>query len=155
LVIDATGRVDYSEQLKQLANVMTEGRISIYPIDARGLTTPPGYSPDNAPTAGMGVSGDASSAGPSFHQAGSGGVGRAASGTAFGAREMASQMNLAGSHMSMSNLASATGGRALYNTNGLGAAIAKIQGIGENYYTLAYSPKIRNMTAISGRFRSR
>ena len=56
---------------------------------------------------------------------------------------MASQMNLAGNHMSMSNLAEATGGRALYNTNGLAGAVAKVQGIGSDYYSIAYVPSDR------------
>jgi len=119
LVSGITGRADYESELKKLAEVMTLGRIAIYPIDARGLVTPPGYSADGA--------------GSAFASRGNGG--------AFGQQEMASQMNLAGEHMSMSNLASATGGRALYNTNGLANAVNKVQEINENYYTLAYSPK--------------
>ena len=119
LVSGVTGRVDYETELKKLADVMTVGRIAIYPIDARGLITPPGFAANNA--------------GSAFASRGNGG--------AFGQQEMASQMNLAGEHMSMSNLASATGGRALYNTNGLAGAVEKVQAISENYYTLAYSPK--------------
>jgi VWFA-related protein len=119
LVSGVTGRVDYAEELKKLADVMTVGRIAIYPVDARGLVTPPGYAADNP--------------GSAFASRGNGG--------AFGRQEMNAQMTLAGEHMSMANLASATGGRALYNTNGLSGAVLKVQAIGENYYTLAYSPK--------------
>jgi VWFA-related protein len=118
LVSGVTGRVDYADELKKLADVMTVGRIAIYPIDARGLVTPAGYAADNP--------------GSAFASRGNGG--------AFGRQEMNSQMTLAGEHMSMANLASATGGRALYNTNGLSGAVLKVQAIGENYYTLAYSP---------------
>jgi VWFA-related protein len=147
LVTDSTGRVDYSDQLKQLADVMTVGRIAIYPIDAHGLSTPPGYSPDNVPTAGGGSSGggDPSASGGSFHVGGGGATfdNRVSSGSAFGAREMASQMNIAGNHMSMSNLAVATGGHALYNTNGIAGAVSKVQAIGDFYYTLAYAPSAR------------
>ena len=144
LVTDATGRVDYSDELKQLADVMTMGRIAVYPVDAHGLSTPPMYAPSDARTAGSGSPGiDPSSAGSGFHSAGGGFTNDNAvsSGSAFGAREMSSQMNIAGNHMSMANLASATGGRALYNTNGLADAVAKVQTIGTTYYTLAYSPK--------------
>lgn len=151
LVIDAIGRVDYSDQLKQLADVMTLGRIAVYPIDARGLATPPGYSAASAPTAGGGMGRDPSSGGNAFHA--SGGFAMAdpnahggdpvSSGTAAGNREMASQMNLAGNHMSMSNLASATGGQALYNSNGLAAAVAKVQAISSDYYSIAYAPSDR------------
>jgi VWFA-related protein len=119
LVTSVTGRVDYSQELKNLANVLTVGRISVYPVQASGLMSPPGYGADNA--------------GSAFARGGNGG--------AFGQQEMASQMNLAGEHLSMENLAEATGGRALYNSNGLSGAVTKVEGIGENYYTLAYSPK--------------
>jgi VWFA-related protein len=118
LATGVTGREDYSDELRKLADVMTLGRIAIYPIDAVGLVTPPGYSADT-PNSAFG--------------------GRGAGG-AFGAQEMNAQMNLAGNHMSMSNLAAATGGQAIYNTNGLSEAIVKVQSIGENFYTLAYSP---------------
>jgi VWFA-related protein len=151
LVTDATGRVDYSEQLKQLADVMTLGRIAIYPIDAHGLSTPPMYGADGGQTPSAGM--DPSSYGSGFHSSGSGnpqggGGGftndnRVSSGSAFGAREMGSQMNIAGNHMSMSNLAAATGGRALYNTNGLAGAVAKVEAIGNDYYSIAYSPHDR------------
>ncbi len=59
-------------------------------------------------------------------------------------------MNLAGEHMSMENLAKATGGLAIFNTNGLSDAVAKVESIGENYYTLAYSPKDKH---YDGNFR--
>jgi VWFA-related protein len=151
LVTAATGRVDYSAELKQLANVMTLGRIAVYPIDARGLATPPAYGAGSAPTAGPGMMGDPSSGGPSFHSSGGSamvdpnrqGGDPVSSGTAAGNREMASQMNLAGNHMSMSNLAEATGGRALYNTNGLAGAVGKVQAIGSDYYSIAYAPSDR------------
>jgi VWFA-related protein len=114
LVTTVTGRTDFDQALKDLANVMTVGRISIYPVDAQGMVVASGYGADDA-----------------------GGM----SGTAFASQMMDSQMNLAGDHMTMSNLANATGGRAFYNTNGLSDAVAKVESIGENYYTIAYSPK--------------
>jgi VWFA-related protein len=132
LVTSVTGRVDYTEELKKLADAMTFGRIAIYPVDARALVTPPGFAADSS---------------PGFNSrsivANNGGTGNPARGNsqAFGRTEMNSQMNLAGSHMSMTNLAEATGGRAIYNTNGLAGAVVKVESIGENYYTIAYSPR--------------
>jgi VWFA-related protein len=128
LVTSVTGRVDYSDEIKKLADAMQIGRISIYPVDARGLVTPPGYAADQSP--GLNASSVVSNRG---------GTGRE-SGANFARSELNSQMNLAGSHMSMSNLAAATGGRAFYNTNGLSGAVTRVQSIGENYYTFAYSP---------------
>jgi VWFA-related protein len=122
LVTDVTGRVDYSNDLKQLANVMTTGRISIYPVDAEALPPAAGYGADYE--------------GSSFAVRGNG--------DAFGRQEMNSQMFAAGDHMSMENLATATGGQAQFNTNGLADAVAKVHAIAENYYTLAYSPRDKN-----------
>ena len=39
-----------------------------------------------------------------------------------------------------SDLASATGGKAFYNTNGIKQAVAEVVATGSNYYTLSYSP---------------
>jgi VWFA-related protein len=129
LVTSPVGRVDYSEEVKRLADAMTIGRITIYPVDARGLMASPVYSADYLP--GMNSASMAKN---------NGGTGRM-SGSALGGNEFRSQMNLGSSHMSMSNLAAATGGRAFYNTNGLADAVGKVQAIGDSYYTIAYSPK--------------
>jgi VWFA-related protein len=138
LATSVTGRVDYSDALKQLANTMTRGRIAIYPIDAHALPAPTGFGADSAPIAGMGQRtssplGSTDNSGSPFGARGMGG--------SFGSNELHSQMNAAGNHMSMTNLAEATGGRAFYNTNGLSAAVAKVHEIADNYYTIIYSPK--------------
>ena len=114
LVTSVTGRDDYAQELKNLANVMTAARVSIYPVDAKGLAILPGYGADSA--------------------------GGARGGT-FAGQLMAGQMNIAGVHMSMSNLASATGGRAIYNTNDLAAAVSRVYLLGNNFYTIVYAPK--------------
>jgi VWFA-related protein len=119
LVTSVTSRVDYTKELRNLSQVLTVGRIAVYPVAAGGLITPPGY--------------DANSPNSAYARAGNG--------NAFAREDMAEQMNEAGVHMSIQNLAEATGGRAIYNTNGLSGAVAKVESIGENYYTLAYSPK--------------
>jgi len=119
LVTSVTSRIDYTKELRNLSQVLTVGRIAVYPVAAGGLIPPGGYNADSANSA--------------FARAGNGG--------AFANQDIAQQMNEAGEHMSMHNLAEATGGRAIYNTNGLTQAVAKVESIGENYYTLAYSPK--------------
>jgi len=138
LATSVTGRVDYSDALKQLANTMTTGRISIYPVDAHALTTPSGFSADNAPTAGMGQRssnplGSTDNSGSAYGGRGLGGQ--------FGSNDLHQQMNAASNHMSMINFAEATGGRAFYNTNDLSGAVTKVQAIAQTYYTIIYSPK--------------
>jgi hypothetical protein len=43
-------------------------------------------------------------------------------------------------HADMDDVASATGGKAFYNTNGLKQTIAQVVDTGSNYYTLSYTP---------------
>jgi VWFA-related protein len=43
-------------------------------------------------------------------------------------------------HADLDDVASATGGKAFYNTNGLKQAIAQVVDTGSNYYTLSYTP---------------
>jgi len=138
LATSVTGRVDYSEALKQLANTMTTGRISIYPVDAHALSTSSGFSADSAPIAGTGQRssspmGSTDNSGSPYGARGLGGQ--------FGGNDLHQQMNAAGNHMSMTNLAEATGGRAFYNTNDLSGAVTKVQDIAQTYYTIIYSPK--------------
>jgi VWFA-related protein len=46
-----------------------------------------------------------------------------------------------GQHMVMANVASATGGQAFYNTNGMIESANRVLNTGDNFYTLTYSPK--------------
>ena len=48
-------------------------------------------------------------------------------------------------HAAMDKLAADTGGKALYNTNGLNEALDRVLNDGTHYYTLAYSPTNKNM----------
>jgi hypothetical protein len=120
--------LDYSHDVKLMVDLMTAGRVSIFPVDARGLVTPPGFA--------------ASVSGQVGH------IGTAPN--AFGNAEMASQMKLGSEHADMENLATGTGGHAFFNNNDLRGAVLRVQSIGENYYTLAYSPKDKR---YDGRFR--
>jgi VWFA-related protein len=138
LATSVTGRVDYSDALKQLANTMTVGRVAIYPVDAHALDADSGFSADSAPIAGTGQR--TSNPLGSTDNSGSPYGGRGMGGT-FGRNQLNAQMDAAANHMSMTNLAEATGGRAFYNTNGLSLAVAKVRDLAESYYTVVYSPK--------------
>jgi VWFA-related protein len=130
MVYATTGRSDYTAEMKRLASQMTTGRISIFPVDANALASPTGYE---ASTGGS-ISGT-SNIGP-----GSLNPNQASNGGAFAANLMTEQMDIAGAHQSMHNLAEATGGRAYYNTNGLAEAIEHVDNLNQDFYTLAYSP---------------
>jgi VWFA-related protein len=47
-------------------------------------------------------------------------------------------------HADLDDVASATGGKAFYNTNGMKQAIAQVVDTGSNYYTLSYTPSNHN-----------
>ncbi len=93
----------------ELMDALTLSRVSVYPIDARGLQTSPQYMASisrrrPSPIANMRFE---------------------------GARDF--------QHMDLDNIAEQTGGRAYYNTNGLKQTLAYIVDNGSNYYTLAYA----------------
>jgi hypothetical protein len=92
-----------------LIDALTLSRVAVYPMDARGLQTP-----------------------PQFEAANSGG--RAPRGSHLGFEGAQ-----AFQHMDLDTIAEATGGRAYYNTNGLKEVITGIVESGSNYYTLAYA----------------
>jgi VWFA-related protein len=91
-----------------LMDALTLSRVAVYPIDARGLQTPPQFQASNNARPGPGANI------------------RFESAQAF-------------EHMDLDTMADQTGGKAIYNTNGLKQAIARIVGNGSNYYTLAYA----------------
>ncbi len=138
LATSVTGRVDYSDALKQLANTMTVARVAIYPVDAHALDAESGFSADSAAMAGTGQRNSNPLA--STDNSGSR-YGARGAGATFGSNELHRQLNAGSSHMSMTNLAVATGGRAFYNTNGLSEAVAKVHDLAESYYTVVYSPR--------------
>jgi len=94
-----------------LVDALTLSRVAVYPIDARGLQTPPQFQASN-------------NSRPSFTGAGAG--------PGFEGRQ-------AFQHMDLDRIAEATGGKAYYNTNGLKQVIAGIIDNGSSYYTLAYA----------------
>lgn len=90
-------------------DALTLSRVAVYPIDARGLQTPPQFQASNNRGASQGP----------------------AAGLGFEGRQ-------AMQHMTLDAIAEATGGRAYYNTNGLKQVIASIVNNGSSYYALAY-----------------
>jgi VWFA-related protein len=118
---------DVSDELRQTTNLLNRARVAVYPIDARGLQTLPTF--------------DASRSGRGY----AGNPGKMASDISKFNETNAQE------HMTMSQIAEDTGGRAFYNTNGLADAVAKSIDSGANYYTLTYSPANRNW---KGEYRS-
>lgn len=115
------GGCPYQEQFKKTVDMLADARVSIYPVDARGLTNHTLYSAENpkisgAPTSFQGVI-----------------AGQQAS---LNADLTANANNMNG----MDEVAQATGGRPYYGGNDLkGALKADIEN-GSRYYSLAYTP---------------
>ena len=114
-------------EYKETVDLLTLSRVSIYPIDVRGLQTNPNFSAAN--------SGRTYASDP---QAASRDVARLALETA---QENGTMLALAGD----------TGGRAYLNTNGLSDAVADAIADGSDFYTLVYSPLDKDG---DGKFRS-
>jgi VWFA-related protein len=118
----------YGDDLRKTAALFSNNQIAVYPVDARGLVG--GFLPDAS-------------------QRGSSMAGPRAGPNALRAIQQGSA-NLAGSHDTMNELASQTGGRAFYNRNDIDHAIALSVAEGSTYYTLAYYPEDKR---TDGKFR--
>ncbi len=113
-------------EFRETVNLLTRSQVAVYPIDARGLMTSPGYSAAN--------SGSKYATNP-----------QAASKDALKFNAQTAQEN-----GTMRAMADDTGGRAFFNTNGLSDAVAAAVADGSNYYSLSYTPGDLNW---DGRFR--
>jgi VWFA-related protein len=113
-------------QVQKTADLLTNARVAVYPVYANGMMSDDIVSADNRSPA--------SAAGP----------GRM-SDLAGMDNYTASNGDRAGEIAAMNQIASDTGGKAVYNTNDLDAAIARSVADGSNYYTLVYSPTNKKM----------
>ncbi|MGA8089795.1 MAG: VWA domain-containing protein [Terracidiphilus sp.] len=116
----------YAEQVSATSDLLSAARIAVYPVDARGIMSLPGFDAAN-----NGLS--TSNGGPGFAR--------------MNATAMSGDAN---SHFSMEQIAHDTGGRAFFNTNGFRAAIASAIQNGESYYTIGYVPRSKK---FNGDFR--
>jgi VWFA-related protein len=108
------GMADYEKDLRQTSELLAAARVSVYPVDARGLISQPSLSAsdDNSP----------------------GNPGRVGTPLERFAEETEEEDG------SMEQIAIDTGGKAFVNTNNFSDALAKALQNGANYYTLAYVP---------------
>ena len=147
---------EYSEQLKETSELLTASRVSVYPIDARGLITSSMFNAANSNANYSGASHGTSSISNSGGRAGGGARAR---NPAAGARSNPNSFagdnskfiqTTAEEHATMLQIAEETGGQAFFDSNAIKAAIARAIENGENYYTLAYVPADAN---FDGKFR--
>lgn len=108
------------DEFRDTTDLLSRSEVAVYPIDARGLMTEPFASASNS------------------------GAQYARDPTRFSRDVATFNQSQTEEHMTMDQMASETGGRAFYNTNGLAAAAAKAIDGGSNFYTIAYTPTDRN-----------
>ena len=141
----------YADVLKRTANLLAEAHVAVYPVDVRGLMTQSLFAASSnmnpaAPAPG--------SLAPIPGGAGSGSLANTAANAQAPNPMMQdtheSLEDQVGDQSTMDQIASDTGGKAFYNTNGITEAIQTAVEQGTNYYMLSYTPANRN---YDGRFR--
>jgi VWFA-related protein len=132
--IQATGTSE--RELKDTADLLVAGRVAVYPVDVRGTLTQPMFTATQQTDYAKPVTGAPMSPAGSGAQETFG----AGTGDAFGTDRQVSEQQIASEHATMDVLAKQTGGRAVYDSNGLQQAMAEALSDGSNYYTLAYVP---------------
>jgi VWFA-related protein len=118
------GGCPYDDQARKTVVALADARVSVYPVDARGLTTQTIYAAENAKSPGV----------PNSFQ------------TVIAGQTNSLNSDLGAEALNQGNmdlLARDTGGKATYGSNDfMGALAADIEN-GSRYYTLAYTPTDR------------
>jgi VWFA-related protein len=117
----------FSQQLAETAELLHAAQVAVYPVDAGGLAPSSFYDVDAPPT-NPGV--------PESQR------------ESIAFSNEAAERNAR--NAAMDQIADGTGGKAYYNTNGLGAAMIDVILNGQHFYTLAYTPTDKN---LNGGFR--
>lgn len=133
----------YSNDIRDTAELLAASRVAIYPVDARGLMTPPSLDASYAPATNL--------------------IGATTSGNRSAARSrvtankpsvandvLNAQKQLMAEQAVMQQIAEQTGGKESLNTNGLKEAVASAIENGSSYYTIGYVPAAR---PLDGQFR--
>ena len=118
---------DSNDVLRSTIDLLTAARVAVYPVDARGVLLDNMFPADQQGDYARIIDGVGGAAGGSP-------VVTPAQDTAMLAAQRVAD------HGTMDVLAKETGGRAVYDDNGLKEAMADAVSDGSNFYTLAYTP---------------
>jgi VWFA-related protein len=113
----------YDDRMRTAEDLLSEAHVAVYPVDVRGLQVNPAFTATTRSGIGPGAN---------------------AAISRFDDQQSAE-------HQTMDSVADSTGGRAFYNTNGLGEAMHSAMTDGSTYYTLVYAP---TNTKFDGRWRT-
>jgi VWFA-related protein len=120
------------KEIRKAADLLTAARVAVYPVYANGIMSDDIVSSDNrSPASAAGV----------------GNMSTVAGNAVFNDSANARASEIA----SMNQLASDTGGKALYNANDLDTAIGHSIADGAHYYSIVYTPTNKKM---DGKYRS-
>lgn len=125
-------------ELKKTMNMLAAARVALYPVDAHGLV---GNSLYEAQTVLPNVTQPSQLLGPAQPLPSSPDQGSGAFATNMTLEDQARNS----AQTAMDLLAEQTGGRAFYNTNGIGQVMDSILKSTEDFYTLSYSPTNEKM----------
>jgi VWFA-related protein len=149
----AAERRNYSSVIKRASNLLAQGHVAVYPVDVRGLT---GSSISATNSTGLAPAGARQAIGVAAGVISSNGTNAVYGQSVVSPNESFQQESMqalaaqSADFETMNQIASETGGRAFYNTNGIGDAVQTASEQGSNYYTLSYTPANGN---YNGRFR--
>lgn len=124
---------NYTDDIRDTAELLSAARVAVYPVDARGLMTPPSLDASYSPTTNLMAS--------TVNGGRKGSRGRATANKPLPSADdqKALQQSMA-EQASMKQLAEQTGGQEYINTNGLKDAVAAAIANGSSYYTIGYVP---------------
>jgi VWFA-related protein len=125
---------NYSDDIRETSELLSASRVAVYPVDARGLMSPPSASASYSPSSNL-VGGGSST-----------GRGGATKSNPVNMPNVARDnlkfmQQTAAEHASMQQIAEQTGGKEYINTNGLKEAVVKAVENGSSYYTVGYVPE--------------
>jgi VWFA-related protein len=108
---------DYGAEIRRTGALLTAARAAVYPVDSRGLTTPTTTDASYTPSTYFMKDRNPMS------------------------KDYTTYLNqTAEEHSSMETVAEETGGKALFNSNDLNAAVTSAIEDGSSYYTISYVP---------------
>jgi VWFA-related protein len=125
----------YSEQVRETIKMLSDARVSLYPIDARGLMVPDQFNASQHPSADSFAS--TTSAGTSNEQV---------------SQQRTQRVN---EQATMQQIAQGTGGKAFVDTNDFTGAVAEVVENGSSYYTIGYVPDRKQFDGQFHKFKVR
>jgi VWFA-related protein len=129
---------NYPDDIRETAELLSAARVSVYPVDARGLITPPSFDASYSPsTTLMSATLNGGRKG-SRHMA-------TANKPSPSTDDLNAAKRLMAEQASMEQIAEQTGGLYYINTNGLKEAVASAVENGSSYYTVGYIPAARQL----------